>query len=85
METVRQAALYSSGAQLVETSIGELSTVATELRPYAILVPRDVYDFGGGDLAALARDVDAGLVVVSDAVQIEVLIASLRDEAARLG
>lgn len=85
LETVRQASLYASGAQTIEASLDNLATVAAERRPYAIVVPRDVYDFGGSDLDALARDVDAGLVVVSDSVQLELLVASLGDAASRLG
>ncbi|NUO52045.1 MAG: hypothetical protein HOV80_24605 [Polyangiaceae bacterium] len=85
VETVRQAALYASGARTIETQLDNLATVAAELRPYAIVVPRDLYDFGGSDLDALARDIDAGLVVVSDSVQLELLVTSLGDAASRLG
>lgn len=85
VETARQAALYASGAQLVATPVASLATVATERRPYAIIVPRHIYDFGGSELDALARDIDAGLVVVVDSVRLEVLITSLADAAARLG
>jgi hypothetical protein len=85
VETVRQAALYASGAQTIEALLDNLATVVAEMRPYAIVVPRDVYDFGGSDLDALARDVDAGLVVVSHSVQLELLVTSLSDAASRLG
>ncbi|MBL9023399.1 MAG: hypothetical protein JNL21_14460 [Myxococcales bacterium] len=85
VETARQAALYASGAQMMESPVATLATVAAERRPYAIVVPRHIYDFGGSELDALARDVGAGLVVVTDSVQIEVLVASLADAASRLG
>jgi hypothetical protein len=85
VETARQAALYASGAQLLETPLASLATIATERRPYAIVVPRHIYDFGGSELDALARDIGAGLVVVVESVRAEVLMTSLADAASRLG
>ena len=84
-ETARQAALYASGAQMLESPVATLATLAAERRPYAIVVPRHIYDFGGSELDALARDVGAGLVVVTDSIQMEVLVTSLADAASRLG
>ncbi len=84
-ETTRQAAMYASGAALVVTPVASLATVAAERRPYAIVVPRHLYDFGGSELDALARDVGAGLFVVNESVQVELLRASLADAASRLG
>ncbi len=85
VETVRQATLFASGGRLVQATLKDLATSAAELRPYAIVVPREVYDFGGGELDALAKDVGAGLLVVAHTIQVELLITSLGDEAARLG
>lgn len=85
LETVKYAALTASGAQAIPTEVTSAASVVTEMRPYAIVVPEDVYEFGGAEFDALARDVDAGLVVVPRTVALAVLTAMLGEEAARLG
>ncbi|NUP05714.1 MAG: hypothetical protein HOW73_06595 [Polyangiaceae bacterium] len=79
------AALGASGAALEQTDVSHAATVCTEKRPYAIIVPKDVYEFGGSEFDALARDVAAGLVIVPEGVGIPVLTALLQEEAFRLG
>lgn len=83
--TSQNAALSASGAYVVRAEIAASATVCAEVRPYAIIVPNDVYDFGGAEFDALARDIGAGLVVVPSTVQLGVLAALLSEEALRLG
>lgn len=78
------AAMASSGARLVTTELSRAATVCAEARPYAIVIPQEVYDFGGSEFDALARDVGAGLVVVPQGVAPSVLAAMLQEEAMRL-
>lgn len=83
--TAQNAALSASGAHVVRAELASSATVCAEVRPYAIIVPNDVYDFGGAEFDALARDIDAGLLVVPSTVQLGVLAAMLSEEALRLG
>jgi hypothetical protein len=83
--TAQNAALSASGAHVVRAELASSATVCAEVRPYAIIVPNDVYDFGGAEFDALARDVDAGLLVVPSSIQLGVLAAMLSEEALRLG
>lgn len=85
VERAATAATSSSGAHLLQTDVATSATLCAEVRPYAIIIPDDVYDFGGAEFDALARDLDAGLVVVPASVQLGVLAAMLAEEAARLG
>ncbi len=79
-----RAAMSASGARLIKADLGKLTTVATENRPFAIIVPKEIYEFGGSELDALARDVMAELLVVPHSVQSAVLTALLVEAAARL-
>ncbi|HTJ85441.1 MAG TPA: hypothetical protein VL400_27170 [Polyangiaceae bacterium] len=83
--TAQHSALMASGANLVFASVSTVATVAAETRPYAIIVPRVVYEFGGDEFDALARDVDAELVVVPDEIRQPVLSTLLAEAAQRLG
>lgn len=83
--TTKAAALEVSGGVVVAADIASVATVAAEGRPYAIVIPRDVYDFGASEFDALARDLSAGLVVVPDGVRLAVLAAMLGEESQRLG
>ncbi|MFO0552862.1 MAG: hypothetical protein U0271_31020 [Polyangiaceae bacterium] len=85
VDVVKQAAFSASGGGVFLTDIAGAATLCAEVRPYAIVIPEEVYWFGGAEFDALARDVDAGLVVVPPTIQMAVLSASLLDEAARLG
>ena len=81
----RAAAASASAAHVHATGVASLATVCAEMRPYAIIIPNDLYEFGGPEFDALARDLNAGLVVVPTGVQQAVLVALLSEEAARLG
>jgi hypothetical protein len=81
----RLAAAKASAARLIPAEVTTLATVCAESRPYAIVIAEDLYDFGGPEFDALARDVGAGLVVVPTKVQLGVLAALVAEEAIRLG
>jgi hypothetical protein len=84
-ETAKHAALTSSGANLLACDVSSVATVVAECRPYALVVPRVLYEFGGDEFNALARDVDAELVVVPEGIKLAVLTAILSEAAQRLG
>lgn len=84
-QLANQAAISASGARVIRAEVSDAATVCAELRPYAILVAKDVYEFGGSEFDALARDVDAGLLVVPEQIAAPVLSAALLEEAVRLG
>ena len=83
--TVKHAVLEASGGLVIVCDLSSMTTVAAESRPYAIVVPRDVYEFGRSEFDALARDLDTGLVVVPEGVRLAVVSAMLSEEAMRLG
>jgi len=84
-ERAASAAQAATGAQTVAATIASAATICAELRPYAIVVPREVYEFGGAEFEALARDVEAGLLAVPEGIQVGLLTALLSEEGARLG
>lgn len=79
------ATTSASGGTLIRAVVSDAATVCAENRPYAIVIPQEVYDFGGSEFDALARDLSAGLVVVPSTVPAAVLGALLIEEASRLG
>lgn len=85
VECARLAAAKASAARLIGAEVASLATVCAEARPYAIIIPEELYDFGGPEFDALARDVGAGVVVVPAKVQLGVLAALVAEEAIRLG
>lgn len=85
LETVvERAAMAACGARVIRAGLQKLTTVATENRPFAIVVAKEIYEFGGAELDALARDVSAELIPVPHTVQAPVLTALLIEAAARL-
>lgn len=84
-QLVGQATLAASGGRVVRVELKHAATLCAEERPYAIVVAEELYDFGGAELDALARDLNAGLVVAPDSVALPVLTALLQEEAVRLG
>lgn len=85
LATTKKAAEGASGARVLQVTIKNVATLAAETRPYALVVPRDVHEFGASEFEALARDIDAELVVVPDNVHPSVLSTMLLEAAARLG
>ena len=83
--SVTDAALSASGAHTIRAELASAATICAQVRPYAIVIPDDLYDFGGAEFDALAKDVGAGLVIVPSAVRTPVLSAMIAEEAARLG
>lgn len=84
-ETARHSALNASGADVLPCDVSSVATVVAECRPYALIVPRVLYEFGGDEFNALARDVDAELVVVPEGIKLAVLTTILSEAAQRLG
>ena len=83
--TTTHAAASASGARVLQVTMKNAATLAAETRPYALVVPRDVHEFGASEFEALARDVDAELVVVPDNIHPSVLGTMLLEAASRLG
>jgi len=82
---VSDAALSASGAHTFLAELASAATVCAEERPYAIVIPDDIYDFGGSEFDALAKDLGAGLVIVPSGIRTQVLTAMICEEATRLG
>lgn len=73
------AAAAASGAMLERCEVKTAASAATQIRPFAIIIPEDLYEFDSGEFDALARDVQASLVVVSENIARETLMALLLD------
>jgi hypothetical protein len=71
------AAAAASGAMIERCDMKTAATAATQIRPFAIVIPEDLYEFDTTELDALARDVQASLVVVSESIEREELMALL--------
>lgn len=82
-EVVKQAATQATRADVRHVPLAKINTAAATLRPYAIVVEPDTYEFAGGDLDALARDVGAVLVTCTPSISPRVLRATLEDALAR--
>jgi hypothetical protein len=85
LDTAKQAATAASAAKLVPLDLHHVATGCAEARPYAIVVSKDVYEFGGSEFDALARDLSAGLIVVPETIAMPLLVTLLQEEARRLG
>lgn len=83
-EATKRAALSACGASVQIASIETAASVATASRPFGIIVPKDIYEFGGSEFDALARDIRAELIVVPEAIQSPVLTALIIEAAAHL-
>lgn len=60
----RQSTAIAAGARLEVCDMGSLTNRAAELRPFALIIPRDLLDFDPTELIALARTVSAVLVPI---------------------
>jgi hypothetical protein len=61
----REASSVQSPTIAVETcSAVDVATIAARLRPFALVVSEDIYAFDPDEFSALARDVQADLVVI---------------------
>jgi hypothetical protein len=83
-ETTKHSGMAACGAQILAADLRNATNVATEHRPFAIVVGKDTYEFGGAEFDALARDVGAELIVVPDAVQAPLLTTLIAEAASRL-
>ncbi len=62
----RFAGAMAASALVEETDIAGLATCAAQYRPLAIVLIRDVYEFDPSEFDALARDVAAVVVPVTE-------------------
>lgn len=85
VEATKRAATSACGAHVAVATLETAASVATQSRPFGIVVPKDLYEFGGSEFDALARDVRAELIVVPDAIQSPVLTALIIEAASHLG
>ncbi|MFO0616610.1 MAG: hypothetical protein U0414_28715 [Polyangiaceae bacterium] len=83
-EAARRAALSACGARVTTATVEMAATVATASRPFGLIVPKDIYEFGGSEFDALARDIRAELIVVPDSIQSPVLTALIIEAASHL-
>jgi hypothetical protein len=65
VDTVRRVAGVESPAiEVAACELIDIASVAAQRRPFAIVVSQDVYAFDPSEMTALARDVQAELVVL---------------------
>ena len=84
LESIDRAASVACGAHVFHANLKNAASVATQARPFALIVAKDMYEFGGAEFDALAKDVSAELIVVPHTVQSPVLTALIVEAAARL-
>lgn len=60
----RQSAALAAGARLETCDVANVTTRAAELRPFALVVQREILDFDPAEFEALARTVRAELVPI---------------------
>jgi hypothetical protein len=66
IRAVRDSVRKLGRADVVTCEVREAQTRAAELRPFAIVMYDDVYAFDSTEFDALARDVRAELIVVTE-------------------
>jgi len=81
----KMAALATSGAALITCTQLSAATTAADARPFAVVVPKAIYDSQPGEYEALTRDLQAELVITSDATEQEELERRLIVASKRMG
>jgi hypothetical protein len=71
----------AAGAMMVECTIGEATTVAARLRPLAIVLLEELYEFDPRELEALARDVQSSLAVIHEQMSDDELVRKIGEAA----
>jgi hypothetical protein len=66
IEATHRAAQAVPTAEIVSCELKEAATRVAELWPFAIVMTEDLYSFDSAEFDALARDVQARLITVSD-------------------
>jgi len=61
---VRQTVETLTVANIATADVAGSANLVTELRPFAVVVSEDIYDFDSAEFDALARDVRTTLIVV---------------------
>ncbi|MBI3200609.1 MAG: hypothetical protein IT377_27895 [Polyangiaceae bacterium] len=80
----RQSTAIAAGARLELCDMASVTSRAAELRPFAVIIPRELLDFDPSELIALARSVRASLIPLeTDRVSTQLgraeLVRALRD------
>lgn len=73
---VRQTVETLTVAQIVTSDVSAASNVIVQLRPFAVVISKELYDFDSSEFDALARDVQTSLIVVVTAGVSEVVLKS---------
>ncbi len=77
LEACRESLRYVVVATLEATGVKEAATNIARLRPFAIVIEEDVFDFDPAEFEALARDVGGEVVAVPGAADSETLLSLL--------
>lgn len=64
VEATRRAASLVTNATLVTTDVGGAATNVARARPFAVVISDELYCFDSREFDALARDVQARLIVL---------------------
>lgn len=62
---VRQTVETLTVANIATADVGGSANLVAQLRPFAVVVSQDIYDFDSDEFEALARDVQTTLIVVA--------------------
>lgn len=64
IEATRRAAGIVAAARVETAELGTAATLLATHRPFAVVISEDVFAFDAGEFRALARDVNASLILV---------------------
>jgi hypothetical protein len=87
LASCQKCAALAAAARVESCSLDQAATQVATWRPFALLVPEELYEFDPREFRALARDVGATLVTVPDPLPEEraraALVPALRDALRR--
>lgn len=83
-KTCKQAISQASAGKVITCDVGHTATVAADARPYAVVVPEDLYGFDPSEFDALGRDLHTDIVVVPEDIDAEELVGKLLRASTRL-
>jgi len=82
--TCRAAVSQASAGKVLTCGVKQTATVAADARPYAVVVPSDLYDFDPSEFDALGVDLNTEIIVVAENVDAEELVGQLLRASTRL-
>ena len=80
VEAAQRAAYNVPASDVVRCEVKESATRIAELRPFAIVMSHDLYEFDAAEFDALARDVRGRLITVDPGATVERLERRLRPQ-----